>query len=87
MSNITLILRVYVVIFAVEGLLLLVFSALPINLRLLFDQFPWTIILLDTATLTLISVPLVYLWAIRPFVSARSEAETLHLATIANELT
>ena len=87
MSNITLILRVYVVIFAVEGLLLLVFAALPINLRLLFDQSPWTIILLDTVSLTLISVPLVYLWAIRPFVSARSEAEALQLAKIANELT
>ena len=87
MSNITLILRVYVVIFAVEGLLLLMFAALPINLRLLFDQSPWTIILLDTVSLTLISVPLVYLWAIRPFVSARSEAEALQLAKIANELT
>ena len=87
MSNITLILRVYVVIFAVEALLLLVFAALPINLRLLFDQSPWTIILLDTVSLTLISVPLVYLWAIRPFVSARSEAEALQLAKIANELT
>ena len=87
MSNITLILRVYVVIFAVEGLLLLVFAALPINLRLLFGQSPWTIILLDTVSLTLISVPLVYLWAIRPFVSARSEAEALQLAKIANELT
>ena len=87
MSNITLILRVYVVIFAVEGLLLLMFAALPINLRLLFDQSPWTIILLDTVSLTLISVPLVYLWAIRPFVSAQSEAEALQLAKIANELT
>ena len=87
MSNITLILRVYVVIFAVEGLLLLVFAALPINLRLLFGQSPWTIILLDTVSLTLISVPLVYLWAIRPFVSAQSEAEALQLAKIANELT
>ena len=87
MSNITLILRVYVVIFAVEGLLLLMFAALPINLRLLFDQSPWTIILLDTVSLTLISVPLVYLWAIRPFVSAQSEAEVLQLAKIANELT
>jgi PAS domain S-box-containing protein len=87
MSNITLILRVYVVIFAVEGLLLLVFAALPINLRLLFGQSPWTIILLDTVSLTLISVPLVYLWAIRPFVSARSEAEALQLAKIVTELT
>ena len=87
MSNITLILRVYVVIFAVEALLLLVFAALPINLRLLFDQSPWTIILLDTVSLTLISVPLVYLWAIRPFVSAQSEAEVAQLAKIANELT
>ena len=87
MSNITLILRVYVVIFAVEGLLLLMFAALPINLRLLFDQSPWTIILLDTVSLTLISVPLVYLWAIRPFVSARSEAEALQLAKIVTELT
>ena len=87
MSNITLILRVYVVIFAVEGLLLLVFAALPINLRLLFGQSPWTIILLDTVSLTLISVPLVYLWAIRPFVSAQSEAEVAQLAKIANELT
>ena len=87
MSNITLILRVYVVIFAVEALLLLVFAALPINLRLLVDQSPWTIILLDTVSLTLISVPLVYLWAIRPFVSAQSEAEVAQLAKIANELT
>ena len=82
MSNITLILRVYVVIFAVEGLLLLMFAALPINLRLLFDQSPWTIILLDTVSLTLISVPLVYLWAIRPFVSAQSEAEVAQLAKL-----
>jgi PAS domain S-box-containing protein len=87
MSNTTLILRVYVVIFGVEALLLLAFAALPINLRLLFGQSPWTIILLDTVSLTLISVPLVYLWAIRPFVSARSEAEALQLAKIVTELT
>ena len=87
MSNITLILRVYVVIFGVEALLLLAFAALPTNLQLLVEQSPWTFVLLDTVSLTLISVPLVYLWAIRPFVSAQSEAEVLQLAKIANELT
>ena len=87
MSNVTLLWRVYVVIFGVEALLLLAFAALPTNLQLLVDQSPWTFVLLDTVSLTLISVPLVYLWAIRPFVSAQSEAEVLQLAKIANELT
>ena len=87
MSNITLILRVYLVIFGVEALLLLAFAALPTNMQSLVEQSPWTFVLLDTVSLTLISVPLVYLWAIRPFVSAQSEAEVLQLAKIANELT
>ena len=87
MSNVTLLSRVYVVIFGVEALLLLAFAALPTNLQLLVDQSPWTFVLLDTVSLTLISVPLVYLWAIRPFVSAQSEAEVAQLAKIANELT
>ena len=87
MSNVTLLWKVYVVIFGVEALLLLAFAALPTNLQLLVEQSPWTFVLLDTVSLTLISVPLVYLWAIRPFVSARSEAEALQLAKIANELT
>ena len=87
MSNVTLLWRVYVVIFGVEALLLLAFATLPTNLQLLVDQSPWTFVLLDTVSLTLISVPLVYLWAIRPFVSAQSEAEVAQLAKIANELT
>ena len=87
MSNVTLLSRVYVVIFGVEALLLLAFATLPTNLQLLVDQSPWTFVLLDTVSLTLISVPLVYLWAIRPFVSAQSEAEVAQLAKIANELT
>ena len=87
MSNFGLMWRVYVVIFAVEAVLLLGFASLPSNMQLLLDQSPWTIILLDTISLTLISVPLVHLWAIRPFVSARSQAESLRLRKIENELT
>ena len=82
MSNVTLLSRVYVVIFGVEALLLLAFAALPTNLQLLVEQSPWTFVLLDTVSLTLISVPLVYLWAIRPFVSAQSEAEVAQLAKL-----
>ena len=87
MSNFALILRVYLVIFAVEGGLLLAFAALPGNMQLLLEQTPWTLILLDTISLTLISVPLVYLWAIRPFLNVRSRAESVRLRKIENELT
>jgi hypothetical protein len=77
MPNITLILRIFVVIAVVETAIMQAFSMVPISVQLLLEQYPWSVIVLDTITLPLISSPIVYFWAIRPFVSARSKAESL----------
>jgi PAS domain-containing protein len=77
MSTIALVLRVAVVVSVVEAAIILTFSIVPASVPLLLDQYPWSIIVLDTIVLTLVSSPIIYLWVIRPFVLARDNAKSL----------
>jgi PAS domain S-box-containing protein len=77
MSNIASVLRLSIIVYVVEVAIMLAFSIVPTGMQLWLDQYPWFIIVLNTIILTLVSSPLIYLWIIRPFVSARSKAELL----------
>ncbi|MGK0441660.1 MAG: PAS domain S-box-containing protein, partial [Pseudohongiellaceae bacterium] len=75
--NITLIVRIFVVVAIVEAAIMLAFSMAPTSVQLLLQQYPRTVIVLDIITLMLISSPIVYFWGIRPFVLAHSKTESL----------
>jgi PAS domain S-box-containing protein len=77
MSNIGLMLRISVVISIVEATIMFAFSIIPLSAKLLIDQFPWLIIMINAIVLTLASSPIIYLWAVRPFVLAQSKALSL----------
>ena len=86
MSNITLVWRILVVFFVVESTIMMVFSSFP-GLGLYFiGQHLMVLVALDAVILTLISGPLMYSWAIRPYIAARVNAETLRLTKIMGEL-
>jgi PAS domain S-box-containing protein len=77
MSNIALILKISVVVAVVEAAIMLAFSIVPASVQLSLDQYSWFIIVLDTIVLTLVCSPIIYLWVIRPFILARSKAESM----------
>ena len=77
MSNIESVLRLSIIVYVVEVAIMLAFSIVPTSMQLWLDQYPWSIIVLNTTILTLVSSPLIYLWIIRPFVLVRSKAELL----------
>lgn len=83
MSNTAFLLRIYVCILAVEAILFWLYSAFPAEFNLSSTLPLPVVITLDAMVATLLSVPLVVAWAVRPFVSAR----TAQLQKIAAELT
>ena len=83
MSNASFVLRIYASILAVEASLFWLYSTFPTTFNLSSTLPLPLVILLDAIVATLISVPLVYIWAIRPFISSR----TAQLKKIAEELT
>ena len=68
--------RIAAIIFAVEGLLMLAFAALPSGVQTFGPHSEWGMALLDAAALVLISSPFVYLWVIRPFALAHTRSES-----------
>jgi signal transduction histidine kinase len=75
MSPVGLVLRIAVIIFAVEGLIML---ALLVVGPALFEsdfQAHWSMAAVDATVLILVCTPIVYLWVIRPYVLARRHAE------------
>ena len=83
MSNTAFLLRIYVCILAVEAILFWLYSAFPAEFNLSSTLPLPVVITLDAMVATLLSVPLVVAWAVRPFVSSR----TAQLQKIAAELT
>ncbi|MDG2046839.1 MAG: ATP-binding protein [Halioglobus sp.] len=83
MSNTSFVLRIYICILAVEATLFWAYSAFPFVFNLSSTLALPLVITLDAMVATLISVPLVFVWAIRPFISAR----TTQLQKTADELT
>ncbi|MFT6436195.1 MAG: PAS domain S-box-containing protein [Candidatus Azotimanducaceae bacterium] len=86
MSNIVLIWRISVVIFVVETAIILAFSVSPASIQLWLEQYPLLMIMLDTITLVFVSSPIIYFWAIYPFVLARDKAEFRLTSNIATEM-
>ena len=77
MTKFVLIWRVFIVIFTVQAAIILASSATTFNVPTLLLQQPFLIAFLNVITLTLVAGPINYLWAIRPFTSARVKAQSL----------
>jgi hypothetical protein len=69
------VLRIAVIVFAVEGLLMFALQALAPALDGMSLSTHWRLAAIDAAALVSISSPLIYFWVIRPYVLARSRAE------------
>jgi PAS domain S-box-containing protein len=77
MTTFTLIWRTAMVIFFVEAAIILTFSTTATNVPTLLGQYPLFIVFVNVITLTFISSPIIYFWAIRPFSLAWVEAKSL----------
>jgi len=75
MSMLSLVLRISVVIFLVEGAIMMAFSAISPDLLSAIEQSPVIFALVDTVLLTAISAPIIFFWGVRPFVIGRKQAE------------
>jgi len=76
MSSVLIVLRIAGIIFAVEGLIMLVPMALPPALDAVAPRSEWLLAALDAIVLVMLSSPLVHLWVIRPYVLARAATES-----------
>ena len=75
MSPVHLVLRIAAVVFAVEGLIMLVLWALgPATTAANLGPL-WSMAALDATILVLVCSPIIYFWVIRPYVLARRRAE------------
>ncbi|OBS10233.1 hypothetical protein Thpro_021283 [Acidihalobacter prosperus] len=70
------ILRISLIIVLVEGAIMLALAIVPLRIHSLTET------LLDAALLGLISIPLIYLWVVRPFITAHDALlrQVTHLA-------
>jgi two-component system cell cycle response regulator len=62
------IIRIAIIVSAVESLIMLALGAIP------REDNAYSVAMLDTALLIIFSIPAIFLWVIRPFVRARDEA-------------
>lgn len=69
--------RIILIIFLVEGAIMLAFSALPQSILTVAMAPPWVLPFVDASLLATISSPMIYYWAVRPYVVARNRAEAL----------
>ncbi len=76
MSPVLIILRISVIVFVAEGLIMLVLPALPPAIHAMIDRSYWLLAAVDSIALVSISSPLAYFWVIRPYVIARTQAES-----------
>jgi signal transduction histidine kinase len=76
----TLVLRISLVIFVTEAAIMLAFSATPESVYLRLTQNPVIAAFIDTLILTAVSAPVIYFWAVHPFVLAREKAEARVIA-------
>ncbi|MFT5045852.1 MAG: PAS domain S-box-containing protein [Porticoccaceae bacterium] len=77
MTTFALIWRIAIVIFFVEAAIILTFWTTATNVPTLLLQYPLFIVFLDVITLTFISSPIIYFWAIRPIALAQVKADLL----------
>jgi signal transduction histidine kinase len=76
MSPAQLVLRIALIVFAVEGVVMLVLLLVgPVVYPADFHAH-WSMAAIDAAVLILICSPIIYVWVIRPYVLARQRAET-----------
>jgi signal transduction histidine kinase len=76
MSPIGLVLRIAVIVFAVEGLIMLALLVVGPTLFPLDFQAHWSMAAVDATLLIAICTPVVYFWVIRPYILARHRAES-----------
>ena len=79
MTTKTMIFRISLIIFLVEGAIMVAFSVMTGGLHMMAIDYSWFLPLLDTLLLAIFSSPLIYFWAVRPYVVARNEAEAMLL--------
>ncbi len=75
MSNINTIFRITAIVFVVEIAIMFFIFVAPHSLQMFGASNFWFWPLVDTVFLVLLTSPLIYLWAIRPFTLARDAAE------------
>ena len=75
MSIAMIVLHLALIIFSVEGLMMLVLPKLAVPLKAIGIESELGLASIDAAGLTLIAIPIIYFWVIRPFVSAQHFAE------------
>jgi PAS domain S-box-containing protein len=76
-SPLRLVLRIAAAVFAVEGLFML---ALPLLMPLLDSAgtaSPWRVAILDATLMAVVTGPIAYFWALRPYNRARARAEAV----------
>ncbi|MHA1567297.1 MAG: PAS domain-containing sensor histidine kinase [Alphaproteobacteria bacterium] len=77
LSPALIVIRMAVIIFAVEGLALLFLLALPPAFHALVARFEWVLAPVGAVALVLISSLVVYLYVIRPYILAQSRGESV----------
>ncbi len=75
MSPVLVVLRIGFIVVAVEGLIMLLVHAQGPAAHMLGIHSEWGLAALDAAALVTISSPIIYFWVIRPYISARNDAE------------
>lgn len=73
------IIRITLIIFLVEAGIMLAIPAMPESMHMMAMERSWILPLVDTSLLALITSPMIYFWAVRPYVLARNSAETMLL--------
>jgi PAS domain S-box-containing protein len=76
MSPFSIVLRVAVIIFSVEAVIMLAISALPVDFQTQLADNALVLAAADGLAIVLLSTPVVYFWVIRPYVLARTAAES-----------
>ncbi|NOX39785.1 MAG: PAS domain-containing protein [Alphaproteobacteria bacterium] len=69
------IVKISLVIFLVEGLIMYTLPMMPARIHMLGTSTQWFFPMLDVTVLVAFASPLVYFWVVRPYVLARQEAE------------
>jgi signal transduction histidine kinase len=75
MSPVHLVLRIAAVVFAVEGLIMLVLWAAGPGIYAANPESIWSTAAIDATVLILVCSPIIYFWIIRPYVLAQRRAE------------
>ncbi len=75
LAPVLIVLRISIIIFGVEGLIMVALLALAPAFNTIGLRSEWALAALDAGALVSIASPLIYFWVIRPYLSARDRAE------------